>query len=156
MFRLTATWDKATKKPLSIYPSPGAKLRTGQGARAEIEFEDGSSLRLTPASVLEFPELALRDSGARTSSVVLQQGTAYLNFKGDKGEQFVLGFGPESLTLKKPSHLRLELRDASATVAVFNGAVEVNGASGKVDVEKKHSATFESGRLSSLHPRQKS
>jgi len=28
-------------------------------------------------------------------------------------------------------------------VAVFNGAVEVNGASGKVDVEKKHSATLD-------------
>jgi FecR protein len=128
---------------INLPVTQGAKLRTGQGARAEIEFEDGSSLRLTPASVLEFPELALRDSGTRTSSVVLQQGTAYLNFKGDKGEEFVLGFGPDSLTLKKPSHLRLELRDASATVAVFNGAVEVNGASGKVDVEKKHSATFD-------------
>jgi hypothetical protein len=128
---------------INLPVTQGAKLRTGQGARAEIEFEDGSSLRLTPGSVLEFPELALRDSGARTSSVELQQGTAYVNFKGDKGEEFVLGFGRESLTLKKPSHLRLELRDAGATVAVFNGAVEVNGASGKVDVEKKHSATFD-------------
>jgi hypothetical protein len=128
---------------INLPVTQGAKLRTGQGARAEIEFEDGSSLRLTPGTVLEFPELALRDSGARSSSVQLQQGTAYLNFKGDKGEEFVLGFGRESLTLKKPSHLRLELRDASATVAVFNGAVEVNGASGKVDVEKKHSATFD-------------
>jgi hypothetical protein len=128
---------------INLPVTQGAKLRTGQGARAEIEFEDGSSLRLTPSSVLEFPELALRDSGARTSSVALQQGTAYLNFKGDKGEGFVLGFGTESLTLKKPSHLRLELRDASATVAVFNGAVTVNGAAGKVDVEKKHSATFD-------------
>ena len=128
---------------INLPVTQGAKLRTGQGARAEIEFEDGSSLRLTPGSVLEFPELALRESGARASSVELQQGTAYLNFKGDKGEEFVLGFGRESLTLKKPSHLRIELKDTSATVAVFNGVVEVKGAAGKVDVEKKHSATFE-------------
>jgi hypothetical protein len=58
---------------INLPVTQGAKLRTGQAARAEIEFEDGSSLRLTPGSVLEFPELALRDSGARTSSVVLQQ-----------------------------------------------------------------------------------
>jgi FecR protein len=128
---------------INLPVTQGAKLRTGEGGRAEIEFEDGSSLRLPPGSVLEFPELALRDSGARTSSVALQQGTAYLNFKGDKGEEFVLGFGRESLTLKKPSHIRIELRDASATVAVFNGAVEVNGASGKLEVEKKHTATFD-------------
>src|ERR1700687_3347197 len=100
---------------INLPVTQGVKLRTGQGARAEIEFEDGSSLRLTPGTVLEFPELALRDSGARTSNVELQQGTAYVNFKGDKGEEFVLGFGRESLTLKKPSHLRLELRDAGAT-----------------------------------------
>lgn len=128
---------------INLPVTQGAKLRTGQGARAEIEFEDGSSLRLTPGSVLEFPELALRESGARASSVELQQGTAYLNFKGDKGEEFVLGFGRESLTLKKPSHLRIERKDTSATVAVFKGAVEVKGAAGKVDVEKKHSATFD-------------
>src|ERR1700692_4834672 len=70
---------------INLPVTQGAKLRTGQGGRAEIEFEDGSSLRLTPGSILEFPELALRDSGACSSSVELQQGTAYLNFKGDKG-----------------------------------------------------------------------
>ena len=128
---------------LNLPVTQGAKLRTGQDARAEIEFDDGSTLRLTPGSVLEFPELTRHDSGARASSVELQEGTAYLNFKGEKGEEFNLGFGRQNLTLKKPSHLRVELKDASATVAVFNGAVEVDAASGKVDVEKKHSATFD-------------
>jgi hypothetical protein len=128
---------------INLPVTQGAKLRTGSGARAEIEFEDGSSLRITPGSVVEFPELGLRDSGARSSNLQLQEGTAYLNFKGDKGEEFSLGFGPDRLTLKKPSHLRVELRDASATVGVFNGAVEVSGASGSVDIEKKHSATFD-------------
>jgi hypothetical protein len=128
---------------LNLPVTEGAKLRTGQDARAEVEFDDGSTLRLTPGSVLEFPELTRHDSGARASSVELQEGTAYLNFKGEKGEEFNFGFGRQNLTLKKPSHLRVELKDASATVAVFNGAVEVEGASGKVDVEKKHSVTFD-------------
>jgi uncharacterized protein DUF6600/FecR-like protein len=128
---------------INLPVTQGAKLRTGQSARAEIEFEDGSTLRITPGSVLEFPELARHDSGARASSVELQEGTAYLNFKGDKGEEFSLGFGRESLRLNKPAHLRVELRDASATVAVFKGDVEVHGSSGQVDVEKKHSATFD-------------
>jgi hypothetical protein len=128
---------------INLPVTQGAKLRTGQGARAEIEFDDGSTLRLTPGSVLEFPELTRHDSGARASSVELQQGTAYLNFKGDKGEEFSLGFERERLTLRKPAHLRVELKDTSATLAIFSGAVEVNGASGKVAVEKKHSATFD-------------
>ena len=121
----------------------GAKLRTGQGARAEIEFEDGSTLRITPGSVLEFPELALRDSGGRASNVELQEGTAYLNFKGDKREEFSLGFGRERIIVAKPAHLRVEVKGASATLAVFKGNVGVDGSSGKVEVEKKHSATFD-------------
>ena len=88
---------------LNLPVTQGAKLRTGQDARAEIEFEDGSTLRITPGSVLEFPELALRDSGNRASSLELQQGTAYLNFKGEKGGEFTLVFGRESLRLKQAS-----------------------------------------------------
>lgn len=128
---------------LNLPVTQGTKLRTGADSRAEIEFEDGSTLRLTPGSVVEFPELARRDSGARASNLELQGGTAYLNFKGDKQEQFSLGFGHQRLALSKPAHLRVELRDTNATVAVFKGDVEVEGSADKVEVEKKHSATFD-------------
>ncbi len=127
---------------LNLPITQGTKLRTGQDARAEIEFEDGTTLRMTPGTSVEFPELARRDSGARASSLELQGGTAYLNFKGDKQEEFTLAFGQDRLALTRSAHLRIEVKDASATVAVFNGDVEVASASGRVKVEKKHSATF--------------
>jgi hypothetical protein len=129
---------------LNLPITQGTKVRTGSDARAEIEFEDGSTLRVTPGTTVEFSELALRDSGARTSSVNLQTGTAYLNFKGGKpAQEFSLGFGHERLPLTKPAHLRVELKDNDATLAVFKGDVEVEGASGEVKIEKKHSATFD-------------
>ena len=128
----------------------GVRLRTGKDARAEIEFEDGSTVRITPGTLVEFSELALRDSGARASSLNLQTGTAYLNFRGGKSvQEFSLSFGREKLALTKAAHLRLEIKDAEATLAVFKGDVEVDGASGKVEVEKKHSATFD---LAGTHP----
>jgi hypothetical protein len=129
---------------LNLPITQGTKVRSGSDARAEIEFEDGSTLRITPGTTVEFSELALRDSGARASNLNLQTGTAYLNFKGAKsGQEFSLSFGRERLPLTKPVHLRLELKDADATLAVFKGEVEVEGASGEVKVEKKHSATFD-------------
>src|SRR5882724_4023885 len=128
---------------LNLPMTQGTKLRTGQDARAEIEFENGSTLRITPGTVVEFSGLSRRDSGARASTLDLQGGTAYLNFKGDKQEEFSLAFGRQRLVLTKPSHLRVELRDSSATVAVFQGDVEVEGSPEKVEVEKKHSATFD-------------
>jgi FecR protein len=121
----------------------GTKLRTEQNGRAEVEFEDGSTLRITPGTVVEFSALGRRDSGARVSAVNLQGGTAYLNFKGEKEQEFSLGFGQERVALNKSSHVRLELKDSDATLAVFKGDVEVDGTSGKFNVEKKHSVTFD-------------
>src|SRR5579859_5962344 len=42
----------------------GAKLKTADG-RAEVEFEDGSTLRIVADSTVEFSQLSLRDSGAK-------------------------------------------------------------------------------------------
>src|SRR5438270_13901764 len=43
----------------------GSKLKTSDDGRAEVEFEDGSTLRIVPDSVIEFPQLSLKDSGAK-------------------------------------------------------------------------------------------
>jgi hypothetical protein len=121
----------------------GTKLRTDSDARAEIEFEDGSALRITPNTVIEFPMLSLRDSGGRASTASLQEGTAYLNFLGAKDDEFTLNFGHEGVTLSQPAHLRVEMGDTEATLAVFKGDVSVEGPSGTLVVQKKQSATFD-------------
>src|SRR5438046_7681806 len=59
----------------------GTKLRAGQEARAEVEFEDGSTLRITPGTAVEFLELTSSDCGARTSYVRHTQGHASQNFQ---------------------------------------------------------------------------
>src|SRR6516225_8633403 len=56
----------------------GAKLKTGRDGRAEIEFEDGSSLRLAQDSEAEFPKLALTDDGSKLTSIKLISGVMYV------------------------------------------------------------------------------
>ncbi len=121
----------------------GVKLQTKNDSRVEVEFEDGSTLRITPNTVIEFPQLLLRDSGAKVSAVHLQEGTAYLNFAGAKGDEFTLTFAHEKLSLAHSAHLRIEMADVTATVAVFQGDVQVEGDSGTVSVSKNHTATFD-------------
>jgi hypothetical protein len=121
----------------------GTKLRTDADSRAEVEFEDGSTLRITPGTVVEFPVLSLRDSGAKASTMKVDQGTAYLNFTGAKNDEFVLMFGREKLAFTKPAHLRVEMKDTSATLAVFKGDVQVEGPSGTVEAGKKQSVSFD-------------
>src|SRR5690349_9030095 len=50
----------------------GMKLRTDNGGRAEVEFENGTTVRLAPDTAVEFPQLSLRDSGDKVTSVVLK------------------------------------------------------------------------------------
>ena len=54
---------------LNLPITQGTQLKTGDRARAEIEFEDGSTLRLTPNTMVEFSTLGLSDSGKHISVV---------------------------------------------------------------------------------------
>ncbi|PYV88195.1 MAG: hypothetical protein DMG90_15610 [Acidobacteria bacterium] len=45
---------------LNIPITQGTKIQTQADGRVEVEFEDGTTLRLAPQSLVEFPELALR------------------------------------------------------------------------------------------------
>lgn len=128
---------------LNLPITQGVKLQTGKDGRAEVEFEDGSTLRLTPETVITFPQLSLRDSGAKVSTVHLQEGSAYVNFAGSQDDEFTLTFAHEKLSLTHSAHLRLEIGDVDATLAVFNGEVQVQGDAGTVAVSKNHTAEFD-------------
>lgn len=127
----------------------GCRVKTGKDGRAEVEFEDGSALRLAPGSEVEFTRLALGDDGQKFSTLQLVSGTVYGNFHpkkaGDKsGDQFLLNFAHESITLAEPAHFRVQLGGASkATVAVFKGKLTAAGPSGQFEVAEKHSATID-------------
>ena len=55
-----------------------SKLATGEGV-AEIEFEDNSTLRVAPDSIVEFPKLERMAGGGTASTVHLVQGMAYVS-----------------------------------------------------------------------------
>ena len=72
---------------LNLPVTQGTKLRIRGEGRAEIEFEDGSTLRIASDTQVEFPQLSLLDSGSKASSVNVASGTAYINFAGAKDSQ---------------------------------------------------------------------
>src|SRR5215475_8979429 len=118
----------------------GTQLHTGDRGRAEIEFEDGSSMRLAPNSAVEFSTLGLSDSGSRISQVNLTEGMAYVNWLSKGGDDFTLSFSHQKIALDRPAHFRIEAATDATTLAVFKGDVDVDGPNGKVTVEKKKMA----------------
>ncbi|HEX6771193.1 MAG TPA: DUF6600 domain-containing protein [Acidobacteriaceae bacterium] len=101
----------------------GSRLRTEEGV-AEVEFEDNSSLRLTPNTVVEFPELSLDASGARSSTIHIVQGQIYASMTKSKGNNVHITFGKESLTLDPAAHIALSLSGKQPRLDVFDGTVQ--------------------------------
>jgi FecR protein len=128
---------------LNLPITQGMKIQTGDDGRAALELEDGSTVRLAPDSVLEVPQLSLRDSGSKVSAFHLQEGTAYINFLGAKESEFTLTFARETVRLGQAVHLRVEMGDTYADLAVFKGAVQVAAPTGNVEVTKGKTASFD-------------
>ena len=121
-----AVWEKAVANlPLET----GFSLVTGEG-RAEIEFEDDSTLYLAENSVLTFNDLHTT-SGAPYTDLGLLSGTASLNvFPNITGEQFFLRTPTDSFTAKYQSPWNVRISsylDGVAYTPVSGRIVPVSG-----------------------------
>jgi hypothetical protein len=124
----------------------GAKLRTGEGV-AEVEFEDNSTLRLAPDTVVEFPQLNRTATGATTSSVNVLKGTVYIGLAKTSqtiANTFTLTCDRGKIILPPSSHIRLDAGSAETSLAVFEGNAQFETASGTTDVGKKKALLFSS------------
>jgi competence protein ComGC len=127
---------------LNLPVTQGTQLRTGEKGRAEIEFEDGSTLRLTPNTQVEMSTLGSSD-GKRISTVNLLAGRAYVNWLGKAGDQFTLKFSGERVMLSQAAHFRVVSAPGMTEVASFKNDLEVTGQSATVKVPKKKMVDFD-------------
>lgn len=123
---------------------PGTRVNTRDDGRAEIEFEDMSTLRLGPNTLVETQTLDLRSSGAKYTLVDLQEGTAYFNIRKLSGDDdFRVTTGQREFSLTKSSHFRVRVDRSQVVLAVFKGEVEVVGQSGRLTVRKNETLTLD-------------
>lgn len=121
----------------------GMKLSTADNARAEVEFEDGTTLRLAPRTDVEFPSLGLRSSGARVTTVLVSQGTAYFNVRHKRDDDFRVAFANREINADRNVHFRLDLAGGNPELAVFKGDLNINGPQGRVSVKKNETLTLD-------------
>ena len=116
--------------------SHGWKLWARDG-QAEAEFEDGSSIRLTPDTLVVFSDLSLDSNGGRNTSVELQHGTAYFDIRHRDQDRFQLTAGRDRIDLSKAAHFRISADQHHVELAVLGGEVQVsNGSAAEVAVRK--------------------
>jgi hypothetical protein len=119
----------------------GNLLRTQRGW-AEVEFEDDSSLRITPQTMIEFPTLGRTAAGTTINTVKLVRGTMYVSLAKTKGNEFAINVGGETVTLPPSSHIRLDVYPAGSELYVVRGKVTVTDSTGSYEVGKDRALTF--------------
>jgi len=118
----------------------GSKVWARDG-QAEVELEDGSSIRLTPDTIVVFNDLSLNNNGERATSVELQQGTAYFDVHHGDSEYFELQFGQSRVTLSKSARFRVDVDQHGFELAVLSGEIQVANAS-RTEVAVKKGETI--------------
>jgi hypothetical protein len=122
----------------------GSRLWTrGEDALAEVEFEDGSSLRLTPGSSVEFQELLLRGSGEKATSVELESGTAYFDIRSHMGD-FTVTSGGQQISVTHPARFRVFGGNGDFKVAVYKGSLNVRSGDNQIAVLSGETFTLDS------------
>ncbi len=121
----------------------GVRLQTGSNGRAEIEMEDGTTIRVAPETTMSFPELVLRDSGMRASTAQLTLGTAYFNVKHKKKEELRVAFAKESISVEHEVRFRVTVDLAKAKIAVFKGELDVPTPTQNATLKKEDTLTLD-------------
>ena len=131
----------------------GESIRTDINARAEVELECGSALRITSHSEMSFPRLVLRDDGIRGTTVQLVSGEAYFTLQDSDSRDFhvLLPGGGEVSTGDGGVKLRLEaLADQPATVEVLDGQVQVQDGRRRQVVKARQRIELQAGGFRAL------
>jgi len=99
----------------------GTQVVTSEDGRAELEFDDGSVVRLSPNSSLTLS--VLRGDGASGETEIdLAGGLGYFELQGGSaGNQIQVRFGDSAVTASGFAVLRIDLDNPPGELAVFSG-----------------------------------
>jgi hypothetical protein len=126
----------------------GMKLVTAEDGRAEIQFEDGGVVRITPSSSITLTQLGRNPDGSTVTVIQADGGLTYYELNGRAG-QYTVHFGQGSLGQdtvipNDSSIFRLDLDSAPTELAVTHGSVHVSNDQGlSTDVHTNQSARFD-------------
>jgi len=119
-----------THAVLNMPVTEGMWLYTPNGGRAEVRFENGSTVRMANDAEIQFSKLALADSGGKLETITVDHGIAYFNFdKLDRNDHVVISVGGKDFTLTKGSRIRVEADKKKINIALYKGEASIADAS---------------------------
>jgi len=103
----------------------GTEITAKEDGKAELQFDDGSVVRISPNSSLKIAALR-QDGGASKAELLLQSGLAYFELQGDtSASRMAVRFGDSAVTASGFTVLRVSLDNLPGELAVFSGNVHL-------------------------------
>ncbi len=108
----------------------GARIYAAQNSKAELEFEDGSNVRLAGPAQISLIELSSASTGTPVNAIQLDSGEIYVNARLRNHDDFrISAYSGESFAITKPSHLRFTVNEQTASLAMSDGEAIAQSAS---------------------------
>src|ERR1019366_8146121 len=117
-------WAEA---PINTPLLEGFKLSTGENSFAEVQFQNGDTLRQGQGAIVAITQLQLTGAGSSVSRVELLEGYATIHTsRTDHGDVFELVTPHGLVTARGEAMFRVDLDQNLERVEVFKGIVDVS------------------------------
>ncbi len=129
----------------------GFELLTSANSYAEVEFENGSTVRMGEISQASFDQLAMDENGNKLNHLTFEKGYATFHFLPEHHDAYSVKLADATLTPNGKSEFRADFDRGHARVEVFVGSVEVATSAKTVKLGKDKVLQFdpESSELAS-------
>jgi uncharacterized membrane protein YgcG len=126
----------------------GMQVLTSDDGRAELQFDDGSIVRLAPNSSLTLTDLR-GQNGKGSAELVLASGLGYFELPGESADNhFRIRFGGSVVTANGFTVLRINLDNPPGELAVFSGNAHLQrGSALALDLHGGESLVLNRGEL---------
>jgi hypothetical protein len=107
----------------------GARLTTGEDGEAEVEFEDGSVVRVAPNSSLGLATLTVDEAGNFHTTATVMFGLVYAELRAALKFSYLIDAGGEVISPAVNTTIRIKMDEPPAIISVLAGTVHVEHAS---------------------------
>lgn len=110
---------------VNIPLAEGVRVETAQNGQAEVEFEDGSVVRLTPFTSVALTTLNLAPGDLYQTTVTLLRGLMYGELRSSTRYTYAIDAGPDRVTPTSNATFRVDLDHPLAVIADMDGTIRV-------------------------------
>jgi FecR protein len=107
----------------------GARLTTGEDGEAELEFEDGSIIRVTPNSSVGLNTLSVDASGTFHTNLTVLHGLIYAELRAATKFTYSVNVDGEVISPVANASVRINLDEPPPIISVLDGIVHIERAS---------------------------